>query len=78
MNLSDSPRHRLRCLSRRRPPREPVFDVHVHLRDVEASLKSYEADVAASKTKLAGFGAMWFGGPAPGRARRAGENPREQ
>ena len=43
--------------------REPVFDVHVHLRDGEASLKAYEADVAASKIKLAGLGAMWFGGP---------------
>jgi predicted TIM-barrel fold metal-dependent hydrolase len=43
--------------------REPVFDVHVHLRDGEASLKAYEADVAAAKTKLAGYGAMWFGGP---------------
>jgi predicted TIM-barrel fold metal-dependent hydrolase len=42
---------------------EPVFDVHVHLRDFESSLKTYETDVAASKTPLAGFGAMWFGGP---------------
>ena len=43
--------------------REPVFDVHVHLRDFETSLKAYEADVASSKIKLAGLGAMWFGGP---------------
>jgi uncharacterized protein len=43
--------------------REPVFDVHVHLREGEASLKTYEADVAASKLELAGIGAMWFGGP---------------
>ena len=42
---------------------EPVFDVHVHLRDFETSLKAYEADVAASKLELAGLGAMWFGGP---------------
>jgi uncharacterized protein len=42
--------------------REPVFDVHVHLREGEASLKTYEADVAASKLELAGIGAMWFGG----------------
>lgn len=43
--------------------REPVFDVHVHLREGEASLKAYEADVAAAKLELAGLGAMWFGGP---------------
>jgi uncharacterized protein len=43
--------------------REPVFDVHVHLRDGEASLKAYEADVASAKLQLAGIGAMWFGGP---------------
>jgi predicted TIM-barrel fold metal-dependent hydrolase len=42
---------------------EPVFDVHVHLRDYETSLKEYEADVAASSLELAGIGAMWFGGP---------------
>ncbi len=42
---------------------EPVFDVHVHLRDGEASVQAYEADVAAAKIKLAGYGAMWFGGP---------------
>ena len=27
---------------------EPVFDVHVHLRDGEASLREYQADVARS------------------------------
>ena len=42
---------------------EQVFDSHVHLHDGEASLRAYEADVAASKIKLVGFGAMWFGGP---------------
>jgi uncharacterized protein len=41
---------------------EPVFDVHVHLHDGEASLRAYEADAAASKIKIVGFGAMWFGG----------------
>lgn len=40
-----------------------VFDVHVHLRDGEKSLREFEADVAASKLELAGLGAMWFGGP---------------
>jgi predicted TIM-barrel fold metal-dependent hydrolase len=43
--------------------REPVFDVHVHLREGETSLKAYEADVAAAKLELTGIGAMWFGGP---------------
>lgn len=43
--------------------KEPVFDVHVHLRDGEASLREYQADVAASGTGLAGLAAMWFGGP---------------
>jgi hypothetical protein len=42
---------------------EPVFDSHVHLHDGEASLRAYEADIAASKIKLVGFGGMWFGGP---------------
>lgn len=42
---------------------EPVFDLHVHLYKGEATLRAYEADVAASKLELAGFGAMWFGGP---------------
>jgi predicted TIM-barrel fold metal-dependent hydrolase len=42
---------------------EPVFDTHVHLRDGEASLREYEADVAASGITLAGFCGMWFGGP---------------
>lgn len=42
---------------------EPVFDVHVHLREGESSLREYEADVAAANIELTGFGAMWFGGP---------------
>jgi len=42
---------------------EAVFDSHVHLHDAEGSLRAYEADVAASKIKLVGFGGMWFGGP---------------
>jgi predicted TIM-barrel fold metal-dependent hydrolase len=41
---------------------QEVFDLHVHLHDGENSLRAYEADVAASKIKLAGFGGMWFGG----------------
>ncbi|MFC5570175.1 amidohydrolase family protein [Lysobacter yangpyeongensis] len=42
---------------------EPVFDVHVHLRDGEASLREYRKDVTASGIELAGLAAMWFGGP---------------
>jgi predicted TIM-barrel fold metal-dependent hydrolase len=42
---------------------EPVFDMHVHLREGETSLREYEAGAAAAKIELAGFGGMWFGGP---------------
>jgi predicted TIM-barrel fold metal-dependent hydrolase len=42
---------------------EPVFDTHVHLRDGEASLQKFEAEVKAAGIDLAGVGAMWFGGP---------------
>lgn len=42
---------------------EPVFDVHVHLRDGETSLRAYQADIKAAGLELAGLGAMWFGGP---------------
>lgn len=41
----------------------PVFDVHVHLRDGDTSLRAYEADARAAGIELAGIGAMWFGGP---------------
>jgi len=41
----------------------PAFDVHVHLRDGEASIREYRADVEAAKVPLAGFAGMWFGGP---------------
>ena len=41
----------------------PVFDVHVHLREGEASLRAYETEVEAAGIELAGLGAMWFGGP---------------
>lgn len=44
-------------------PKTPVFDVHVHLRDGEASLKTYEAEASDAKLELAGFAGMWFGGP---------------
>jgi predicted TIM-barrel fold metal-dependent hydrolase len=42
---------------------EPVFDVHVHLREGETSLRAYQAEVEAAGIELAGIGAMWFGGP---------------
>lgn len=41
----------------------PVFDVHVHLREGEASLLEYKAGVGSAGIELAGIGAMWFGGP---------------
>lgn len=41
----------------------PVFDVHVHLRDGEASLQQYRDDVRAAGLELSGIGVMWFGGP---------------
>lgn len=45
------------------PARAQLFDSHVHLHRGEASLKEYEAQVAADKLPVKGFGAMWFGGP---------------
>ena len=41
----------------------PVFDVHVHLRDGETSLREYRDKVHAAGLQLSGIGAMWFGGP---------------
>ncbi|WP_423601861.1 amidohydrolase family protein [Sphingomonas sp. MS122] len=42
---------------------EPVFDAHVHLHKGEASIPDYEAQLKAANLKVAGFSAMWFGGP---------------
>jgi predicted TIM-barrel fold metal-dependent hydrolase len=42
---------------------DPVFDVHVHLRDGETSLQQYRDDVRAAGLDLSGIGVMWFGGP---------------
>ncbi|WP_372013846.1 amidohydrolase family protein [Pseudoxanthomonas sp. 10H] len=47
---------------------QAVFDTHVHLREGEASLATYEREVAASGLELAGVAAMWFGGPQQARA----------
>lgn len=40
-----------------------VFDLHVHLRNGEASIGDYQAAAREAGLKLAGFGGMWFGGP---------------
>jgi len=42
---------------------EKIFDSHVHLWHGEASLREYEAQLASAHQQVAGFGAMWFGGP---------------
>ncbi len=42
---------------------EKVFDSHVHLHHGEASLREYEAQLKAANVSVAGYGAMWFGGP---------------
>jgi len=41
----------------------PVFDVHVHLREGETSLRAYQADIETAGVELLGLGVMWFGGP---------------
>jgi predicted TIM-barrel fold metal-dependent hydrolase len=40
-----------------------TFDVHVHLHHGEKSLEDYERQAAADNVSIAGYGAMWFGGP---------------
>jgi hypothetical protein len=47
---------------------KPVFDLHVHLRDGEASFKEYEAEAARAGLEVEGIGAMWFGGQYQGLA----------
>ena len=42
---------------------EKIFDSHVHLWHGEASIRDYEAQLKAANVSVAGFGAMWFGGP---------------
>ena len=41
----------------------PVFDMHVHLWKGAESVEAYEAQLKASSVEVAGFAAMWFGGP---------------
>jgi len=45
----------------------PVFDMHVHLREGEASLRAYQAEVREAGIEPGGIGAMWFGGPQQAR-----------
>jgi predicted TIM-barrel fold metal-dependent hydrolase len=52
---------------------QPVFDVHVHLREAKTSLRQYMDAAEADGIALAGFGAMWFGGPHQARAGTPGE-----
>jgi predicted TIM-barrel fold metal-dependent hydrolase len=42
---------------------DPVFDLHVHLRNGAESIDEYEAQVASAKRRVTTFGGMWFGGP---------------
>lgn len=42
---------------------QPVFDIHVHLRNGEASIRDYEAQLRSDGVEATGFGGMWFGGP---------------
>lgn len=43
-------------------PADPVFDVHVHLRDYETSLRKYESEAREAGIQLSSIGVMWFGG----------------
>jgi uncharacterized protein len=40
-----------------------LFDLHVHLWHGEESLRAYEDQLTEGRLEVAGFGAMWFGGP---------------
>jgi len=42
---------------------DKLFDAHVHLWHGEESVKAYEAQLKAANLSVAGYGAMWFGGP---------------
>lgn len=52
---------------------EPAFDVHVHLREGEKSLREYAADAEDGGIDLAGAGVMWFGGPHQAREGNPGD-----
>ncbi len=51
------------CLAGNAHSTDPVFDVHVHLREGEASLAKFKTEARDAGVELAGIGAMWFGGP---------------
>jgi predicted TIM-barrel fold metal-dependent hydrolase len=42
---------------------DPIFDLHVHLRNGAESIDEYEAQVTSAKRQVTAFGGMWFGGP---------------
>jgi hypothetical protein len=42
---------------------QPAFDVHVHLHNGEASTREYDKQLDATKQRVSGYAAMWFGGP---------------
>jgi predicted TIM-barrel fold metal-dependent hydrolase len=42
---------------------QPVFDAHVHLHNGAASAREYENQLAATRQRVSGYAAMWFGGP---------------
>src|SRR5262245_33490138 len=50
-------------LSRPSAAQDPVFDLHVHLRNGAESIEEYEAQVTSAKRQVTTFGGMWFGGP---------------
>src|SRR5262245_3934968 len=50
-------------LSRPSTAQDPVFDLHVHLRNGAESIGEYEAQVTSAKRQVTTFGGMWFGGP---------------
>jgi uncharacterized protein len=51
------------CLPRLATAQEPIFDLHVHLRNGAQSIAEYEAQAASAKRQITAFGGMWFGGP---------------
>jgi len=63
----------LSALARVAAAQSPVFDSHVHLWKGEESLQAYEEQVNKAHLKVAGIGAMWFGGPNQALAGRPDE-----
>jgi predicted TIM-barrel fold metal-dependent hydrolase len=63
----------LSVLARVAAAQSPVFDSHVHLWKGEESLQAYQEQVNKAHLKVAGIGAMWFGGPNQALAGRPDE-----